>query len=418
MTSTVLQPELTWIDGEFHPRKSITIDDGIISAIDDSGDGSSSGAFLPGFVNAHSHAFQRGLRGLGETYKQGANSFWNWREEMYSLVEELTVDSFQSLCVQAFSEMRLAGITSVGEFHYLHHVSGQDYAFDQAVLDAASEVGIRIVLLHACYMHGGFDENPTGGQLRFVTPGIEDWWDQVDVLAGQVDGNMQRIGTVAHSVRAVDVDSLVDICIGALHRGMPLHIHVEEQRQEITACIEKHGKSPMALLNDNFEVSPMLTAVHCTHTSASDMEQWISRGGNVCLCPLTEANLADGICDLHRILSQGGIVTLGTDSNARISMIEEMRWMEYTQRLSREERGVCIDGDGKMATCLIDAATQNGARSLGIPCGSIEVNKLADFTVLDLTHPQLKSIPRETLPAAICCGSDNSVVARTIINGV
>ena len=128
--------------------------------------------------------------------------------------------------------------------------------------------------------------------------------------------------------------------------------------------------------------------------------------------------MADGICDLHRILSQGGIVTLGTDSNARISMIEEMRWMEYTQRLSREERGVCIDGDGKMATCLIDAATQNGARSLGIPCGSIEVNKLADFTVLDLTHPQLKSIPRETLPAAICCGSDNSVVARTIINGV
>ena len=199
---------------------------------------------------------------------------------------------------------------------------------------------------------------------------------------------------------------------------MPLHIHVEEQRQEITACIKKYGKSPMALLNENVEVSPMLTAVHCTHTSASDMEQWISRGGNVCLCPLTEANLADGICDLHRILSQGGIVTLGTDSNARISMIEEMRWMEYTQRLSREERGVCIDADGKMATCLIDAATQNGARSLGIHCGSIEVNKLADFTVLDLTHPQLKSIPRETLPAAICCGSDNSVVARTIINGV
>ena len=412
---TVYNPELVWLDGVFVPDKSITVKNGIIVDIGD-GDGSDNGAFLPGFVNAHSHAFQRGLRGRGEDFASKNDSFWGWREEMYRLVDELTVGAFRALCVQAFSEMRQAGITSVGEFHYLHHDSGQDYAFDQAVLEAASEVGIRIVLLHACYMHGGFGEPLSGGQLRFSTPDIDAWWKQVDSLAEQVDGSMQHIGTVAHSVRAVDLDSIVNISAGAMHRGMPLHIHVEEQRQEIASCIEMHGNTPMAMLNENLTVSPMITAVHCTHTSANDMEQWISNGGNVCLCPLTEANLADGVCDLHRILSQGGIVSLGTDSNVRISMIEEMRWMEYAQRLTREERGVSVDTTGQMAPSLIDAATHHGARALGLSAGRIEVDKYADFTVIDLNHIQLAGSTPQSLPVALCCGGDNSIIDRTIIN--
>jgi len=413
---TVFNPEFTWLDGIFLTNKSITVDDGKITSIGE-GDNSDKGAFLPGFVNAHSHAFQRGLRGRGEQFATGGNSFWGWREEMYKLVEELSVDQFRGLCIQCFSEMRQAGITSVGEFHYFHHDKNNDSAMDKAVLEAATDVGIRIVLLHANYSRGGFSEPLSGGQKRFATESLDAWWKRVDALADEVDEKMQRIGTVAHSVRAVNIETIKKIAIGSVQRGMPMHIHLEEQRQEIESCLQAHGVTPMALLNDAIDISPMITAVHCTHTAAADMEQWLSCGGNVCLCPLTEANLADGICDMHRIVKQGGCVSLGSDSNARISMLEEMRWMEYAQRLHREERGVCIDNAGSMSNCLIDAATKNGARCLGIQAGEIAVGKLADFTVVDLDHPQLVGATAETLGSAICCGADNSVIKQTIISG-
>jgi formimidoylglutamate deiminase len=414
---TVFNPELVWIDGEFHSKKSVTVENGIITKIGE-GDSSDKGAFLPGFVNAHSHAFQRGLRGRGELFSSGGDSFWGWREEMYSLVNELSIDQFRILCVQCFTEMRQAGITTVGEFHYFHHDTKNDFAMDMAVLEAAGEVGIRIVLLHANYSHGGFGKKLSGGQKRFDTKCLQSWWKQVDFLAEQVHGEMQRVGTVAHSVRAVDIETIKEIAVGSMHRGMPMHIHLEEQRQEIESCIETHGVTPMALLNDSMEVSPMVTAVHCTHTAAADMEQWLSSGGNVCICPLTEANLADGICDMHRIVKQGGCVSLGSDSNARISMLEELRWMEYAQRLHTEERGVCVDSTGSMARYLIDAATKNGARCLGIPAGDIAVGKLADFTIIDLEHPQLSGATPGTLGAALCCAADNSVIQQTIIEGL
>ncbi len=415
---TIYNPELTWICGEFLAGKSITVENGKITAIGD-GDNSDKGAFLPGFVNAHSHAFQRGLRGRGEQFqKNNFGGFWGWREEMYKLVDELTVDQFSELCVQCFSEMRGAGITTVGEFHYFHHDQENDFAMDRAVLEAANEVGIRLVLLHANYMHGGFTAPLSGGQRRFETKTLDLWWERVDELSSIVDGRMQRIGTVAHSVRAVDIETIKKIAVGSVQRGMPMHIHLEEQRQEIEACLDEHGVTPMALLNDAIEVSPMVTAVHCTHTAPADMEQWLSTGGNVCLCPLTEANLADGICDMRRIVKQGGCVSLGTDSNARISMLEEMRWMEYAQRLHREERGVCVDSSGSMAKYLIEAATRNGARCLGISGGEIAVGKLADFTVVDIEHSQLAGTTSETLGAALCCGADNSVIVKTIIAGL
>ena len=414
---TVYNPELTWINGEFLANISITVENGKIAAINE-GDNSDKGAFLPGFVNAHSHAFQRGLRGRGETFSTGSNSFWGWREEMYKLVDELSVDQFRMLCIECFTEMRQSGITTVGEFHYFHHDTSNDYIMDRAVLEAAQEVGIRIVLLHAKYSHGGFGKPLSEGQKRFATDSLETWWEQVDALQDIVDGSKQRVGTVAHSVRAVDIDTVKNIAIGSVQRGMPMHIHLEEQRQEIEACLHTHGVTPMALLNDSIAVSPMVTAVHCTHTAAADMEQWISSGGNVCLCPLTEANLADGICDLHRINNQGGCVSLGTDSNARISMFEEMRWMEYAQRLYREERGVCVDNNGSIAAYLINSATKNGARCLGISAGEIAVGKFGDFAVVDIDHQQLTGATFETLGAALCCGADNSVIKQTIIAGV
>ena len=418
MSNKIIQPEIAWtVDGLVRNLKIEIDNEGIISSLSNNGNGSDSGLYLPGFINSHSHAFQRGLRGRGEAFAAGSNSFWSWREEMYKLVNEIDEQSFYEWCHRAFLEMRTAGITTVGEFHYLHHEQDQDYKFDKIVLKAASDVGIRIVLLHGAYLHGGIDEPLAVNQQRFNTKDIESWWVQVDSIQKSMDSPLHHLGVVAHSIRAVDPESLTAISEGAMHRGMPLHLHVEEQRQEIASSIEAYNKTPMALLNEIIHVSPMVTAVHCTHTSASDLEDWISSGGNICICPLTEGNLADGVCDMHRIVSQGGCVSIGTDSNARISMLEEVRNLEYVQRVTRESRGICIDEHGRMSDYLLAAITKNGARCLGIHAGSIEEEYLADFVVLDLEHSQLGGVTDEVLLEAICCGVDNSVVMQTIIGG-
>jgi len=198
---------------------------------------------------------------------------------------------------------------------------------------------------------------------------------------------------------------------------MPLHLHVEEQRQEIEASLEAYGKTPMAILNECIESPPLVTAVHCTHTSEADLEQWLSLGGNICICPLTEANLADGFFSMQRVVSHEGCLSLGSDSNARISMIEEMRLAEYAQRLAQEQRGICSDSKGSMANWLLQAATINGARSLGIQAGVIEIGRFADFVIVDCSHEQLAGIEEEHLLAAICCGGDNSLIIGTLIAG-
>ena len=410
-------PELVYLDGKLECGKSIVVDNGIIVEIGE-GDSSSKGLYLPGFVNAHSHAFQRGLRGRGETFPKGSNSFWGWREEMYRLVNEVDAVTFKRWCLRAFQEMRSAGITTVGEFHYLHHDTLADYAFDDIVIEAAKEVGLRIVLLHAAYQHAGIRKELMAEQQRFNTHSFDDWIAQVESLAMKIS-SMERcaLGLVAHSVRAVDHDSITNMADYAYRNGMPLHLHVEEQQQEIQESLDAYGKTPMRFLCDELEISPLLTAVHCTHTAEADMEEWLARGANICICPLTEANLADGFCDVPRILRCEGTISLGTDSNARISMLEEMRLLEYGQRLYRQERGICVNSSGDMASNLIDIATLNGARCLGVKAGSVEVGKFADFVVIDLEHTQLQGIHEDYLLAALCCGCDNSVVSKTIIGG-
>ena len=410
-------PELVYLDGKLERGKNIVVEDGLIVEVGD-GDSSDKGLYLPGFINAHSHAFQRGLRGRGETFPRGSNSFWGWREEMYRLVNEVDAVSFKKWCISAFQEMRNAGITTVGEFHYLHHEEQFDYAFDDLVIEAAEEVGIRIVLLHAAYQHAGINVPLADEQQRFITKTFDEWSSQIDVMASKLEAYERcSIGLVAHSIRAVDHETVTQIADLAYHKGVPLHLHVEEQQQEIQESLDAYGKTPMRFLCDEIEISPLITAVHCTHTAEADMEEWLSRGGNVCICPLTEANLADGICDVPRILHCEGTISLGTDSNARISMLEEMRLLEYAQRLYRQERGICVNGEGDMASCLIDVATKNGARCLGTKAGSIESGKHADIVVIDLEHHQLDGVAEEHLLAAVCCGCDNSVISQTIIAG-
>ncbi|MGD2115389.1 MAG: formimidoylglutamate deiminase [Acidobacteriota bacterium] len=436
----VVEAELTWTGDRFEPGVRVLVDGrGRIDAVEPFGNGERNPAgsadpvgarpvlrlpgraLLPGFVNAHSHAFQRGLRGRGETFPEGAGSFWSWREAMYDLVESLDPEAFRALSLRAFREMRAAGITTVGEFHYLHHVSAReaDFLLDEALLEAAAEAGVRLALLQVYYAAGGPGRPVEGAQRRFRSPSLEAYWRRMDHLAQTLDPGLQSLGVVAHSLRAATPDEAAALHAEAVRRDLPFHLHIEEQRREIEQCLEAYGARPMELLLDRLEVSPRVTGVHCTHTAPEDMERFARAGGTVCICPTTEANLGDGIADLPGVRAAGGTVCLGTDSNARISMTEEMRWLELVQRLAGERRGVVRDPEGRSAAPLLAAATTAGARALGLEgrVGAIRPGAWADFVAFDLTGPDLAGWSEATLAESIVYGAGNRAVAATCVGG-
>jgi formimidoylglutamate deiminase len=425
---TVIEADLTWTGEAFEPGVRIRIGaDGRIAAV-----GKASletthrlrdRALLPGFVSAHSHAFQRGLRGRGETFPRGAGSFWTWREAMYSLVARLGADEFQSLCRQTFREMRAAGITSVGEFHYFHHTLGtEDWAFDELVLRAAAEAGIRIVLIQSYYRTGDIGQPLEGAQLRFASPSPAAYWEQMDRLAplvDRIDPRRQSLAASVHSLRAAGLDDLREVYDEARRRDLPFHIHVEEQRREIETALAFYGKRPMALLLETLGTATDITAVHCTHTDPLDMQRFVAGGGTVCLCPLTEGNLGDGIAAVPHLRSLGGALCLGSDSNARLSTLEEMRWLEYVQRLASETRGVLREESegGSVARVLLGAATRGGAQALGLDAGRIAPGAWADFAAIDLTARTLAGWEPETLLDALVFGTSEETIAGTCVGG-
>lgn len=376
-------------------------------------------ALLPGFVNIHSHAFQRGLRGLGETFPPGGTgSFWTWREAMYDLVERLDEPLLYDLSHLAFTEMLRAGITTVGEFHYAHHsASAADFALDAVVLRAAQDAGIRMVLLETCYETGGIGQPLQGAQRRFETTSPDEFWGQVDRLKTAAASAGHSVGVAAHSIRAVPLPRLIELHEEACRRGLVFHMHVEEQPLEIEQCLEAYHKTPMALIIDSLAVNPLFTAIHCTHAAASDMNEFLIAGGNVGICPLTEANLGDGLANVPQILREGGRICLGTDSNARLSFTEEMRMLEYGQRLRHQRRGICTDDAGRNGAVLLEAATINGARSLGIRAGRLAANHLADFVAIDLEAPILDGWADDTLLESLVFGSGNEAIAAVCVGG-
>jgi formimidoylglutamate deiminase len=426
-----LAAALTWSGGRFLPGVVVEVGaDGRIHRVAPAQEGAPAGspapislprrALLPGFINAHSHAFQRGLRGHGETYPAGAGSFWSWREAMYELVAALDGDGLYRVSLQAFHEMRAAGITTVGEFHYFHHEDADDgdYALDAVVLAAAAEVGIRVVLLNAYYANGGLDGALSGAQLRFASLSPAEYWEQMDRLGEQLAPETQSLGAVAHSVRAASLRDVVALHREARRRGLVFHIHVEEQRREVEACLAAHGKRPLALLLDALEVDAGFTAVHGTHSDPGDLARLAAAAGNLCVCPLTEANLGDGIPPLGAAGLDGLSLCLGTDSNARISMLEEARWLEYGQRLAGERRGVLRDAGGEVGGRLLDATTAGGARALGLETGEIAPGRWADFVAIDLDHPALAGADGpDALAAALVFGAPDGVVAATCVGG-
>lgn len=375
-------------------------------------------AVLPGMINAHSHAFQRGLRGRCETFAPRGGSFWTWRDEMYAFVDQLDAETTFDWSVRCFNEMLRAGITTVGEFHYLHHsANGAPYELDDVILSAATQVGIRLVLLQTCYLTGDVAMPIEGAQRRFASRDVDEYLRQVDRISRQLKPPLQTIGLVAHSIRAVSMDDIVRIHRRARSDGLPFHIHVEEQRREIERCVAHYGMRPMALLLDRLNVGSEFTAIHCTHTVADDLARFADSGATICSCPSTEGNLGDGIADIGPFLARGGNVCLGSDCNVRIDFNEEMRWLEYAQRLRRERRGVHVDARGDASHALWRTATIHGARALKANAGIIQSDRQADLIAIDLEAPALTGWSPESLLAAFIFGCDARVIQHVCAGG-
>jgi formiminoglutamate deiminase len=406
--------ELAWLGGPEPERGvAVEVEDGRIAAVSP-GAGPPGGAVrldgltLPGLANAHSHAFQRALR--GRTH-QGSGSFWTWREQMYALAERLDPESYLALARATYAEMVLAGVTCVGEFHYLHHGPGgspydEPNAMGLALLEAAAQAGLRITLIDACYLHGGIGAEPDSTQQRFSDGSAEAWAERVDALA---DRDAARIGAAIHSMRAVDPDSAAMVAAWARERERPLHAHVSEQPAENEACIEAHGRTPTAVLADAGALEAGFTAVHATHLDGADVELLGGAATCCCVCPTTERDLADGIGRMRRLMDAGASLSLGSDSHAVIDLFEEARAVELDERLASGERG------HHDAAALLRAASVDGHACLGWPdAGRIEPGARADLVTVSLDGVRLAgTAPEGALDAVVFAGSACDV--RTVV---
>ena len=367
-----------------------------------------SGLTLPGFANAHSHAFHRALRA---TTQAGRGTFWTWRERMYEAAARLDPDSYLQLARAVYAEMALAGVSCVGEFHYLHHrPSGRPYAdpnaMGRALVQAAAEAGLRLTLLDACYLTGGLDLSGVlplaGPQVRFSDGDASRWAERVDALGLDSRGMISphaRAGAAIHSVRAVPPEHMHPVVAWTRRRGAPLHVHLSEQRGENDACRAVYGVSPTRLLYDEDVLGPRTTVVHATHVSAADLELLGGAQVFACLCPTTERDLGDGLAPSRPLDAAGCTLTLGTDSHAVVDMLEEARGVEYAERLACRSRGHFTAGD------LLLAATCDGHASLGWP----DAGEIAPGAWADLVTMSLDSVRT--------AGADDSLALETAVFG-
>ncbi len=414
--STQLWCEWAWLGGDaVEAGVLVEIDAGVITSVQagvrtcPSGAVRRSGVTLPGFVNAHSHVFHRALRGR----TQGAQgSFWTWREQMYELAGRLDPQTLHALARATYAEMALAGITCVGEFHYVHHdAGGRRYsdanAMGHALIAAAREAGLRLTLIDACYLEGGVGRSLNGVQLRFGDGSADAWGARVAAIEGSAD---VRVAAAIHSVRAVSPSAMKEVASWADERGAVLHAHVSEQPAENSASLHAFGKTPTEVLHDAGAVGERFTAVHAIHVTAADVAHL--RGSTVCVCPTTERDLADGIAPSATLRDAGVALALGSDSNAVIDMLEEARALEHDTRLATGQRGV------HSAAELLRAATQAGATSLGWgELGGIVPSAPADLVTLGVDSVRLTGVDEKDLLSAIVFAGTVGDVTDVMVGG-
>ena len=328
-----------------------------------------SGWRVPGIPNLHSHAFQRAMAGLAERQTHPEDSFWTWRETMYRFAARMTPDSTYAVATQLYAEMLEAGYTSVCEFHYLHHApDGRPYddpaAMSRALIAAARDTGIRMTLLPVLYMTGGFDGRALSVRQQRFGHDIDAFLRLLDTLRSEEDGQL-RIGCAFHSLRAVPEAAMRDV-LATLPADMPLHIHIAEQIGEVQDCLSLRGARPVEWLQQSFEVDARWTLVHATHLTATETTQLARSGATVAICPTTEANLGDGLFPLRAYLDAGGAWGIGSDSHISVSPVEELRWLEYGQRLATRHRNIAVGRDSSsVGETLLRGATANVRQATG-----------------------------------------------------
>jgi formiminoglutamate deiminase len=377
---------------------ALDIEGGIIRTVEPEADPKGrervSGIALPGLPNLHSHTFQRGMAGLAETRGPAGDSFWTWRKVMYRFLGNLTPDDVQAIAAFAMMEMLEGGFTSLAEFHYLHHdIDGSPHAnpaeLSERIAAAAQETGIGLTLLPVFYAQGGFGgAAPTEGQRRFI--------NSVETYARLLEGARRAlssvddavIGIAPHSLRAVTPDSLNAVL--ALAKDEPIHIHIAEQMKEVEDCLAWSGQRPVAWLLDHCDVDERWCLIHATHMDQDETRRAAMSGAVAGLCPITEANLGDGIFEGVDFLKAEGSFGVGSDSNIEITASGELKLFEYSQRLKHRGRNMLTRHEGQSTgLSLYTGALAGGARALGRAVGSIAAGKRADLVVLDANHPDL-----------------------------
>ena len=366
-------------------------------------------ALLPAMPNLHSHAFQRAMAGMTERRSEQGDSFWTWRQVMYRFLDILTPEQIGTITAFAYMEMLEAGYAAVGEFHYLHHQPlGIPYAdpaeLSRRIIDAANQTGIGLTHLPVLYCRGGVDDQRlSGGQLRFAHD-YDDFLRLLDLLQRDTE---YTLGCAAHSLRAVSPEDFIRLQRDVPHA--PLHIHAAEQRQEVTQVEAAYGKRPIALLNQ-LGLSPRTCVIHATHMQPAETLALAASGAVAGLCPITEANLGDGLFDAVKFRQANGVFGIGTDSNIRISLTDELRTLEYGQRLKRHERNVLADVGCSVGETLYQAALKGGAQALQRDCGAIKIGAKADLLTIDLNQPSLCALPHSSLlDGWIFAADDNAI---------
>jgi formimidoylglutamate deiminase len=441
-------PELLYTGGRFERGQALVCDSsGVIAGLprvdelkDEKRIRLSNRAILPGMVNAHSHAFQRVLRGRTEHRTSNRqDSFWTWREMMYSAATRLTPEDVYDASRLAFLEMVLNGITAVGEFHYLQHAPDGTLYDDsnllaKEVVRAAGDVGVRIALLRVAYARSGFQSEPNPRQSRFIEKDPPTYLKTLESLISDLGRGSNPtatawVGVAPHSIRAVPLDYLCEVITYANQHDLKVHMHVAEQPAEVSACVEEYRRTPIALLETEGLLSERFTAVHAIHVTPKAIPSFAKTGAMVCACPTTERNLGDGVVPADEYLKHNVPICLGTDSHAQIDLLEDARELEYHLRLQKLERAVLdkqlqvsssksqVGELGRLATQLFDCATINGARSIGSPDGSLEPGKAADFFTIDLNDPSVAGASTVDLLSSIVFSASRAAVREVVVGG-
>jgi formiminoglutamate deiminase len=369
------------------------------------------GVTIPGLANGHSHAFHRALR--GRTHR-GGGDFWTWRELMYEVAGALDPDRYLELATATYAEMALAGITAVGEFHYLHHdPAGRPYAdpnqMGEVLIEAAGRAGVRLTLIDTCYLRAGFDGQAlAGAQVRFGDGDADAWAERAGALR---DRPGVRVAAGVHSVRAVDPAAMTTVAAWADGRQAPLHLHLSEQRVENQACLTATGRTPAALAESAGVLGPRTAAVHATHLTDEDVALLGATRTTACFCPTTERDLADGIGPARSLADAGSPLCLGSDSHAVIDLFEEARAVELNERLATERRGHHRPAD------LLTAATEAGMTALGWDAGHLAPGHLADLVTVDPRSVRLAGTRRADTVGHLVFAATAADVTSVVVSG-